>query len=314
MPVFSNLTRCIAIATLILVTELALEESARAQILIPVQDQSRVDVTISVNVQFDTATDQYMYDYQVTSSNLSEQNVWSFAVEADAEIENIQSPAGWSAQRFFDKPITDWTATVVEPLPPDYVDDGNLPPSPFDIKPGETLAGFSFQSPEPPTTAIFYAQGFALLPTSVSEGDFDLAGIEIPKFTENSFIGSTVGPGLDDNIIFAGGRRPAVDGFLGFVGLAGDRETLLRPVTMVVRFGVNGETVDTSTFLAELNRVGVTGSFTPTGNADELLAVFDLADSPLVIGRNVLFTSVEGTVPGTTRTAADTDRLTFFVD
>lgn len=314
MPAFINLTRCTAVAALIILIGLTLEESARAQILIPVQDQSRVDVTISVNVQFDTATGLYTYDYQVASSNLSEQDVWSFAVEADAEIENIQSPAGWSAQRFFDKPITDWTATVVEPLPPDYVDDGNLPPSPFDINPGETLGGFSFQSPEPPTTVIFYAQGFALLPTSVSEDDFDLAEIEIPTALENSFIGSTVGPGLDDNIIFTGGRRPSVDGFLGFVGLAGDRETLLRPVTMVVRFGVNGETVDTSTFHAELNRVDVTGSFTPTGNADEMLAVFELAASPLVVGRNVLATSVEGTVPGTTRSAADTDRLTFFVD
>ncbi len=174
------------------------------------------------------------------------------------------------------------------------------------------MAGFSFQSPEAPTTVMFFAQGFAKLPVAESEDDF--GEIELLTFDENSQIGTTVGPGLDDNIIFTGGRRPSVDGFLGFVGLAGDRETLLRPVTMLVRFGVNGETVDASTFHAELNRVDVTGSFTPTGNADELLAVFELAASPLVVGRNVLATSVEGTVPGTTRSAADTDRLTFFVD
>lgn len=288
--------------------------SAAAQIIVPVQDQSQVDVTVSVEVQFDPATSLYAYDYLVTSGATSAQEVESFSIEANAEFLNIQSPQGWRVDMYFEKPILDWAAVESGPLPPNYVDVGNVLPSPANILPGEPLAGFSFQSPEPPTTVVFYAQGFAPIPSAVSEDDFDLAEIEIPTALENSFIGSTVGPGLDDNIIFTGGRRPSVDGFLGFVGLAGDRETLLRPVTMLVRFGVNGETVDTSTFHAELNRVDVTGSFTPTGNADELLAVFELAASPLVIGRNVLATSVEGTVPGTMRNAADTDRLTFFVD
>ncbi len=120
--------------------------------------------------------------------------------------------------------------------------------------------------------------------------------------------------GLDDGIIFGGGRRPSVDGFLAFVGLAEDRETLRRPVTMVIRFGVNGESVNSSTFHAKLNGVDVTGDFEATGNGNEMLAVFEIGSSPVIVGRNVLSTSIEGTVPDTTRTAADTDRLTFFVD
>lgn len=285
---------------------------ATAQIIVPVQDQSQVDVTISVDVQFDTATDLYTYTYELTNGLAAPQEVHTLSIEADAEVLNVQSPQGWSAGLFFDKPILHWGATELGPLPPDFVDDGNIPPSAFNIKPGQTLGGFSLQSPEPPTTVLFFSQGYAPLPSALSEDDFD--GIEIPLYTENSFIDFTVGPGLDDGIIFAGGRRPSVDGFLAFVGLAGDRETLLRPVTMVIRFGVNGESVNTSTFHAELNRVDVTGVFEATGNGDEMLAVFEIGSSPLEIGRNALTTSVEGTVPGTMRTAADTDRLTFFVD
>lgn len=284
---------------------------AMAQILIPVQDQSQVDVTVDTDVQFDDVTGLYTYSYTVTNGPTALQEVWSFAVEADVQILNVQSPTGWTAGIFSRKPILAWVATGFDPDIPLGPED-DLPPSQSDILPGETLGGFSFQSPEAPTTVIFYAQGYAPIPKSVSEDDFD--DFEIPTFTENSFIDFTVGPGLDDGIIFEGGRRPSVDGFLAFVGLAGDRETLLRPVTMVIRFGVNGESVNTSTFHAELNRVDVTGVFEATGNGDEMLAVFEVGSSPLVVGRNVLSTSVEGTVPDTTRTAADTDRLTFFVD
>ena len=70
----------------------------------------------------------------------------------------------------------------------------------------------------------------------------------------------------------------------------------------------------TCRFPAQLNRVAVTGSFQPTGNGDERVAIFDLADSPIVVGRNVLVTSVEGIVPGTARTASDGDAFTFFID
>jgi hypothetical protein len=189
-------------------------------------------------------------------------------------------------------------------------DDGNIFPSDFNIKPGQSLGGFSFQSPEGPTAVVFFAQGFAKAPQADSEDDFD--DTVFPTFEENSFEGTTIGAGLDDGIVFAGGRRPSVDGFLGFVGVE-DRTTLAAPVVLVIRFAVNGESVDVSTFSAQLNRVDVTGQFQPTGNSDEMLALFDLATSPLVVGRNLLNTSVEGIVPGMTRTAADGDAFTFFV-
>lgn len=48
--------------------------------------------------------------------------------------------------------------------PPNYVDDGNLIPSAFQLKPGQTLGGFSFRSPYGPNRINFIAQPFKLLP------------------------------------------------------------------------------------------------------------------------------------------------------
>lgn len=302
-----RLPTCIALAFWIMSSV-----SALSQILIPVQDQSLVDAEVLVDVQFDVSTDLYTYSYTVINGPTAQQEIWSFAVEVDADIVGVQSPQGWSAGLFADQPILSWDATDLTgvDLPPPEEDDGNVLPSPFDIPPGGMQGGFSFRSPEAPASVIFYAQGFAELPAAVSDGDFD--GIAIPLFTENSMIGFTLGPGLSDDIIFAGGQRPSVDGFLGFVGLV-NRATLPAPISILIRFGVNGEQVNVSSFRAELNSTDVTAQFKPTGNGDEMVAFFELGDGSLIIGRNVLVTSVEGTVPDTTRVATDTDRLTIFV-
>lgn len=311
MPPVNQKAKLAGFLTLFLGLSWVVTRVGPAQILVPVQEQNRVDVIVSTEVEFDPATNLYTYNYQVTSSSQSEQEVASFSIQADAEILNAQSPQGWSAQQFLDKPILDWTATELEPLPPDFVDDGNIPPSPFNIKPGETLGGFSFQSPEPPTTVTFFAQGYAPLPSAVSEDDFD--EVDIPDPLENSLMGSATGPGLDEEIIFTGGRRPSVDGFLGFVGVT-DRQTLSRPVVITLRLAVNGEDVNPATFTASLNRVDVTQTFQPSGRPNELIGIFDLGSSPLEIGRNALSTSIEGIVPETTRTGVDTDRFTFFIE
>ena len=149
------------------------------------------------------------------------------------------------------------------------------------------------------------------MPTATNEDDFDNAGITIPVFPDDAKAGATLGPRLADNLIFAGGRRPSVDGFLGFVGNE-NGETRTRPIAILIRFGVNGETVFPDTFTAALNREDVTPRFIATGNGTERVALFELGQSPLVLGRNVLTTSVNGMVPDTTRTATDSDAFTFF--
>ena len=285
----------------------------QAEILIPVIPTNQVDVTVAVDVKFDTASQLYTYTYSVTSLATNQQNIESFDIEFNGEVLNVTSPRGWRSYPFFMESIMGWAAIEVpkESIPSDYVDDGSLFPSPFQIKPGETLGGFSLQSPSPPQAVKFYVQGFAQVPTATDEGDFDNAGITIPVFPDDAKAGATLGPRLADNLIFAGGRRPSVDGFLGFAGTQ-NGETRQLPVSILIRFGVNGETVFPDTFKAALNREDVTPRFIKTGNGFERVALFELGQSPIVLGRNVLTTSVDGIVPDTTRTATDSDAFTFY--
>jgi len=112
--------------------------------------------------------------------------------------------------------------------------------------------------------------------------------------------------------VFFGGRRPGVDGFLFFLNRASG-DTKSAPVGVVIQFGIAGETVDQSTFHATLNGTDVSSSFVLGSQSGQMVAVFDLGTTPLIMGKNVLITSVDGVVPGTSRNATDVDRVTFTV-
>jgi len=285
-----------------------------AQVIVPPQPSNLVLVSVDAQVVFDSVSNLYTYTYRVSSSAASPQEVWFFAVRFSGSVVNPAAPPGWSGFVHRDRPIVSWAATDIGQLPPDFVDDGNVVPSPFQIKPGQTLDGFSFQSPDPPGGNQFFAEGFTKIPAVTEDvGELPQQGAEVQDFTVSSFSGVTVSPTPVSSTPFAGGRRPAVDTFLVFVNIA-DGDTRPAPAAIVVKFAPNGETVDRSTFRATLNRVDVTAAFVPTsGGSGDLVAIFDLGSSPLQTGRNVLLTTVEGIVPDTTRTAPDVDRLTFIV-
>src|SRR5262249_28100659 len=163
---------------------------------------------------------------------------------------------------------------------PDFVDTGNIPPSPFVIAPGATLAGFQLVSSDPPGNATFFAQGDTLL-TQVGTDLDDLPqeGQEVPPLTSDSISGGTVGPvPLNTSQVFPGGRRPAVDNFLVFLNLAKD-DVKTAPVGVVIQFGIDGETVNTSTFHATLNGTDVTALFAPGPGSQQMTAIFAVTSS-----------------------------------
>ncbi len=98
------------------------------------------------------------------------------------------------------------------------------------------------------------------------------------------------------------------------MNLAEKGSVLIDPAPIAFKFALSGETVFPETLEVKLNGVDVTASFLP-GPADgaDLVGVFRIGSSPLQDGKNVLLTSVDGLVPGTSRTAKDTDRITFNV-
>ncbi len=292
----------------------ALLPPAYAEILVPPTSRNQLSVVVQPEVTKDPNTQIYTYSYSVSNSQASLQEMWLFAVEfaPATEIFNAVSPPGWRFGVHKDQPLASWAAVDIGELPPDYVDDGNVVPSPFNVKPGETLGGFSFQTFAAPSDGRFYAQGFARLPqVSVDAEELAEAGYALPPLTADSYTDVTATP---TTLPYGGGRRPAVDGFLVFLNLQRDGNVFISPATIVTKFAAGGETVYRSTFRATLNQIDVTGLFvSDTTYGGDLVAQFSFTNSPLKQGRNVLITSVEGIVPDTTRTASDVDRVTFDV-
>ncbi|HET9830607.1 MAG TPA: hypothetical protein VFP91_02810 [Vicinamibacterales bacterium] len=301
--------------TLVAFVALALRAlSADAQVIVPVTPANQLSVGVSTAVTYDSTSKLYAYDYTLTNASTSVQAAWFFALQFNGPGDSPLAPVGWTFAQHDDRPIVSWAATDTGPLPPDFVDDGNVPPSVYTIAPGATLSGFRLVSPSPPGTVQFFAQGETKLAQVLTDvGDLPLEGEEVLDFTEDSITGAAVGPvPVDPAQVFAGGRRPAVDTFLVFLNLA-NGDVRNAPVGIVIRFGINGETVSQTTFHATLNGTDVTASFVAGSQAGELVGLFGVGSSPLQTGKNVLITSVDGIVPGTTRTATDVDRVTFTV-
>jgi hypothetical protein len=205
-----------------------------------------------------------------------------------------------------------WNATEI--LPEDRVEnwDGNLVPSSFVIKPGQALEGFSVVTYSAPKTGNFYATGFVRIPVVTDASDLEEGGYKINSFPDNSFIGRAEVP---SSIIYDGNRRPAVDGFLAFVNLNGKNNKFLDRATIYLKFSVNAEQVNKESLVVKLNGVDVTSAFTADSTkVGDLVGNFSLEDSILMQGKNILLTTVEGMIPDSSRTAVDTDRITFTVE
>lgn len=91
-----------------------------------------------------------------------------------------------------------------------------------------------------------------------------------------------------------------------------DKATFQGQALIVIRLASAGETVDPATLRVLLNSSDVTGKFTWNSQYNGYAATFETGTSPMQVGTNVLRTSVEGILPGTTdRRATDTDRWAF---
>ncbi len=117
---------------------------------------------------------------------------------------------------------------------------------------------------------------------------------------------------FDQTPVLAGGRA-TIDGFAGFGGVVSTKSTTLptcvagREVPLIIYSAVNGETVDPGTLQLVFNGIPVS-LLTPLPAQGLAYAVVTLQP-----GRNVLVSSIEGIVPGTTRTASDSDHVTIIV-
>lgn len=281
--------------------------------------QDRVTPTIAATEQYDPIAVTWSYGYAIANGMFAEQDIWECYIRVDAWSTNTDAPEGWTAiapsEATFQPFGPGMRNVLFMAVLPTEFEGPYWSPSDYQIPPGGAQAGFVVESPYPPGYARTYAQGYAQMPFPPLDDDEAYYAMNpIPHDTTNSQRGWTLGPTIYREVVTGGNRRPATDGFLGFMNLAEKGSVLIDPAPIAFKFALNGETVDRETLEVKLNGVDVTAAFLP-GPADgaDLVGVFRIGSSPLQDGKNVLLTSVEGLVPGTSRTAKDTDRITFNV-
>ena len=277
--------------------------------------RNRLVADLTPTVTYDYNSGLFKYSYTIASSTQSLQEIDLFEIPLrGSNVVKITSPRGWSGNISPDGRVMTWCACEEEGIivPPNYVPDGQRISSMYQVKPGQALTGFSFETPDAPTIGVFYATGFVLLPI---EGiHFPVGGDlpPLPGYPDDAFKGQTQAPERVFDSSFPGGRRPAVDAFLVFMTLK-DSDSKVSPVLIDIVFGPNGETVYQQTFRAALNGVDITDRFVSLDPTRRRAYLSIGAGSGLVVGANTLITSVDGVVPGATRIATDTDRLRFVV-
>jgi len=281
-----------------------------------------VEPTIVVAEHYDAATATWFYNYTVDNGLTAEQDIKKVGLQFDSWVSNTGIPNGWTVSALGEATFDPDSPAIGgalfrATLPAGELQDNAWPPSNYQIPPGESLSGFVLESPYPPGYARTDTRGHSgslFPPTGADDEDAYYAMNPVPHDTTDSQRSWTLGPTIYREVVTGGNRRPATDGFLGFMNLAENGSVLIDPAPIAFKFALNGETVFPETLEVRLNGVDVTAAFLP-GPADgaDLVGVFRIGTSPLRDGKNVLLTSVEGLVPSIRHTAKDTDRITFNV-
>lgn len=284
------------------------------------EPQDGVAPALSVEVSYGHLPGMWRYRYTLANGSAAPQDVWRLGFRLGGWVTQVGTPAGWLS-------IADTEATWSPAGPgipgvefladiPDTSPGNYYPPSPSQVPPGASLAGFEFHSPFPPGYVRAWAQGYAPVPfpPGAESGD-SIEANPVPHDTLNAQRLTTIGPYTYTGVVTRGNLNVDTgEGFLGFMNLAASGTVLRAPAPIALKLSVGGETVFPETFHAVLNGVDVTAHFHPgTAGGADLAALFTLGALPLREGRNVLATTIEGLLPGTTRRAIDEDLIQFDV-
>lgn len=134
-------------------------DSASAQQTKCPDGPNKVIAAVEASVSFDAASNLYVYEYTVSNSLDSAQEIDDFRVDFTDSISMISSPKGWGYLFPRGRSSVGWGAIEVEngdQIP----EDAAVPKSIVQIKQGDTLTGFSFQSPKGPGAVKYYVLGF----------------------------------------------------------------------------------------------------------------------------------------------------------
>lgn len=269
----------------------------------------RVLPSITANVGLDSASGDFEYRYTVANAAGAEQRINILRLTTAVSASFVAAPANWAFMYEPGLPQVLWHADG--PLHPQWqpLHDADIASFASEIDPGESLSGFIVRSPCAAAPVAFIASGYNHMRTMEED---TLPNVPVPEKDEEGIRGRVLGPGDCNAVLEWGNRRPATDGFMGLVNFASGAMLPAGAVAIQIRFSRAGEQVDRATFRAEINQQDVTAAFRVNSRGD-LVTVFQPGASPVQTGRNVLLISVNGVIPGSTRTATDADRITFTV-
>lgn len=159
--------------------------SAAAEGLACPPGPDQLSLQVFASIRTDPAKPLYTYSYAVASDPSSAQQVKYFAVDVVPPVSGIASPGGWQGKVLKIRPWVQWRAFLL--ADPDRVtNDGYVPPSIAQIRPGASLGGFSFQSPKPPGAAAYHASGFVQFPvaTGATPAEAELAAEQMAEWID----------------------------------------------------------------------------------------------------------------------------------
>lgn len=136
---------------------------------------AEVSSTISIN------NGQFTYQYSIYSDSSSEQNIWTFFILIDQQVDKVNSPPNWRGRVGGDPLRIDWWAK----------DESS------EIKPNQSLNSFSYSSKNLPALVKYHIRAWVEPPVLEEEPD----SVENSSIFEDSKQGLIIGPkALPDNI------------------------------------------------------------------------------------------------------------------
>jgi len=147
----------------------------------------------------DPTSKMYHYSYTLINASSSAQDIDGVTVEfSPPSVTSIASPSGWAGDLMRGENAVMWAAIQAGEPPPGTPDDGSIPPSLVQVKPGGSLAGFSFVSANPPGPVTFYATGYVAIPPVADEETAEGVTQNCPNVaggvSDTGLIGTTQGP------------------------------------------------------------------------------------------------------------------------
>ncbi len=175
----------------------AVTAGAQTTVVCP-PDPNLVTGKVTPQVAFNPATKMYTYTYTVSNDPSSAQEIRRFDIDFAPPVSNFIDPPGWVDSTFTYRSTLGWAAIDDFDRPVDPTDKATVPAALSQIKPGQSVAGFSFQSPKPPGPVKYFVTGYVVVPAQESEEDAETLSTvclglhkQVPDI---AVVGTTQGP------------------------------------------------------------------------------------------------------------------------